>query len=82
MSALKAIRLKCRDCSNGSTKEIRLCPIGNCPLWPYRFGIRPRTALKKGYLQSAELVSCGRWFYAILTEGIFQLNKERRRQSI
>ena len=34
----KAIRAKCRDCSNYQAKEIRLCPIQDCPLWPYRMG--------------------------------------------
>ena len=39
---LKAIRLKCLDCSGGSPKEVRLCPAFGCPLWPYRMGKRPK----------------------------------------
>jgi len=46
---LKAIRLKCLDCSCGSVKEVRLCPVFDCPLWKYRFGVRPSTAQKRGH---------------------------------
>ena len=38
---IKAIRKKCFDCTAGSHKEIRLCPIVDCALYPYRFGRRP-----------------------------------------
>lgn len=41
-SALKAIRMKCIDCSAGQLKEIRLCPCVNCPLYPYRMGHKPK----------------------------------------
>jgi len=34
----KAIKLKCLDCSGGSPKEVTLCSIFDCPLWPYRTG--------------------------------------------
>ncbi len=34
----KAIRLKCLDCSNHQYREARLCPVTDCPLWPYRYG--------------------------------------------
>ena len=40
-TALQAIRAKCLDCSCHQTKEIRLCPILDCALWPYRMGKRP-----------------------------------------
>ena len=43
---LKAIRAKCLDCSNGQIVEVRECVIPNCPLWPYRMGMRPKTAEK------------------------------------
>jgi len=49
-SPLQAIRIKCRDdCCAKSTKEVKLCDIKDCPLWPYRFGMRPETAKKRGY---------------------------------
>lgn len=39
---LKAIRAKCLDCSGNSVTEVKLCPIKNCPLYPYRSGKNPR----------------------------------------
>jgi len=41
LSPLKAIRKKCLDCSMGSKKEVRLCPMTDCPLYPYRMGHNP-----------------------------------------
>jgi len=37
MNKSEVIRMKCLDC-NGSAKEVTLCPVIDCPLWPYRFG--------------------------------------------
>jgi hypothetical protein len=37
MNKSEAIRWKCLDC-NGSPKEVTLCPVIECALWPYRFG--------------------------------------------
>lgn len=54
----RAIRrecLLCNRCTNFShpTKDavegVAQCPSTQCPLWPHRFGIRPQTALKRGY---------------------------------
>jgi len=39
---IKAIRAKCIDCSGGVPKEVRECPIEDCPLYPYRMGRRPK----------------------------------------
>ena len=44
---LAAIRLKCLDCTCDSHKEVELCPIKDCTLWPFRFGVRPATARKQ-----------------------------------
>lgn len=41
LSPLEAIRAKCLDCSGGSWKEVELCVLPNCPLYPYRFGKNP-----------------------------------------
>ena len=38
---IKAIRKKCLDCTCGQPKEIRLCTIIDCDLFPYRLGHRP-----------------------------------------
>lgn len=34
----KAMRKACLLCCNGSSNEVKLCPITDCPLWPYRLG--------------------------------------------
>ena len=47
VSALKAVRLKCLDCSCGSAHEVSLCPIENCPLFPFRFGKNPFRAKRE-----------------------------------
>jgi hypothetical protein len=44
LSPLKAIRKNCLICGGGSSEEVRLCPITDCPVYPYRFGKRPATA--------------------------------------
>jgi len=41
---IKAIRKKCLDCCCDQVKEVRLCPVINCPLYPYRMGRRPDQA--------------------------------------
>ena len=38
MSKAKAIRNKCLDCCCDSPKEVSLCHIVDCDLWPFRFG--------------------------------------------
>lgn len=44
---LKAMRAKCLDCCCGSAQEVSLCPIPNCPLYPYRFGKSPAIQPRK-----------------------------------
>jgi hypothetical protein len=38
VSPLRALRMKCFDCCNGSTQEVRLCTAVDCPSWPFRMG--------------------------------------------
>ena len=38
LTPIKAIRAKCLDCCCNQRKEVRLCPIPDCSLYPYRFG--------------------------------------------
>ena len=38
----KAIRAKCLDCCAGHPSEVRDCTAKNCPLYPHRFGKRPK----------------------------------------
>ena len=40
-SPVKAIRAYCLGCSDGSAEEVKLCPITNCELYPFRFGKNP-----------------------------------------
>ena len=40
-SILRAIRLKCLDCSAYQEGEIRECPVTTCPLYPFRLGKNP-----------------------------------------
>ena len=38
---VKAIRLYCLECSGGSSKEVELCVMPHCALYPFRFGRNP-----------------------------------------
>lgn len=38
---VKVIREKCLRCCCDSVKEVELCPIEACPLWPFRMGKNP-----------------------------------------
>ena len=38
---LRAVRLACLECCNGSALEVRQCVSFRCPLWTFRFGRRP-----------------------------------------
>lgn len=38
---LKQIRLYCLQCVCGSSHEVKLCHIKDCPLWNFRFGTNP-----------------------------------------
>ena len=42
MTKSEAIKCYCRDCAGDSPKEVALCHIVDCPLWPYRFGFSTR----------------------------------------
>ena len=45
---LKAIRAKCLECCCGQRKQVELCTVDKCPLWPYRFGKGPDAAKRHG----------------------------------
>jgi hypothetical protein len=38
LSASKAIRFHCMDCSGGNVAVVRECHLVKCPLWPFRMG--------------------------------------------
>jgi len=49
LTPVKAIRAKCLDCCCNQVKEVRLCPVEKCPLYPYRMGKNPaRSGLGMG----------------------------------
>jgi len=41
---VKSHRKKCLDCTCNQPKEVRLCPVIECDLYPYRMGTRPSKA--------------------------------------
>jgi len=41
MSALRAIREKCLDCSGYQKMQVKLCETIACSLWPFRAGRHP-----------------------------------------
>jgi|GEM_PF-3131680 len=41
LQPLKAIRLKCLECTSNSAAEIQRCHDEKCALWPFRFGYYP-----------------------------------------
>lgn len=46
ITPLRAIRLNCLDCMNGSSNEVQLCPMENkCALCSFRFGKNPNVHL-------------------------------------
>ena len=48
LTPIKAIRAKCLDCMCGQATEVRLCPITDCSLYPYRMGHNPSRKGKGG----------------------------------
>ena len=45
LTPIQAIRAKCLDCTCGSRKDVSLCEITTCELWPFRMGKRPKLGL-------------------------------------
>gem|GEM_PF-1241500 len=46
LTPVKAIRLKCLDCSRHQVHEVRNCEMDTCPLYEYRLGKRPKNLQK------------------------------------
>ncbi len=40
-SPIKAIKAHCADCCCGSAHEVKLCPVKDCALYPFRLGKNP-----------------------------------------
>ena len=54
MSNAQAIKQKCLDCSGGAPKEVTLCLIVQCPIWPYRCGYSLRDKRYKERMEATE----------------------------
>ena len=56
---IRAIRKNCLDCSNNQFKDVKLCTVISCPLYPYRMGTRPsnetKDTLKQLYEEKPEI---------------------------
>lgn len=61
---LKAVRLKCLDCSCFQPREVELCPVTKCTLYPYRFGKDPYKK-KREYTEDQRTVMRGRAMSAL-----------------
>ena len=42
ISPMRAIRLKCMDCSGWQQKEVEKCAAKECPIWCFRMGKNPK----------------------------------------
>ena len=83
MTKSKAIKLHCFDCAGESQKEVTLCPVFDCPLWPFRFGNSPSAAAYKSRMMTAK-ANYSEDFSEMLANGIettrffqFQQSKQR-----
>ena len=54
LTPIKAIRAYCIECSGGMTKEVKLCNVEKCPLYPYRMGKRPTADADIGNNKNSE----------------------------
>jgi hypothetical protein len=53
MTKQRAISVFCKECAGDSFKEVTLCHLFDCPLWPWRTGLHISS---KGY---AERIAAG-----------------------
>lgn len=53
MSRAKAIQQYCSECAN-SPKEVSLCQLIDCPLYPYRFGYSSNDKRYKKRMETAK----------------------------
>lgn len=44
---LRAIRHLCLECMGNSSQRVTICSRTKCPLWVWRFGVRPSTMKEK-----------------------------------
>ena len=54
MNRSQAIKAHCLECSGDSAKEVTLCVMFDCPLYPYRFGNSPGAKAYKERMATAK----------------------------
>ena len=54
MTKSKAIKIHCFDCAGESNKDVTLCPVFDCPLWPFRTGQGPTSNGYKSRMMTAK----------------------------
>lgn len=54
MTRAKAIQAYCFGCAGDSHKEVTLCVITDCPLYPFRFGSSPKAKVYKARMKLAK----------------------------
>ena len=62
-SPIKAIRAKCLECMCGQVNEVKLCPVEDCALYPFRLGKNPyvkRTMTEEQKAAAAERLKLAR----------------------
>lgn len=56
LTARRAIKIKCLDCSAGSVAEVRSCAVKKCSLWMFRcknpLRIKPTEQEERGIMQA------------------------------
>lgn len=76
ISPLKAIRLKCLECSCGSSNEVKLCPVTKCALYPFREGHNPNIA-KREYTEEQREAQRAR-----IRKNIHSVRREKSENSV
>lgn len=69
LSPVKAIKIKCLDCSGGSKKEVRECIIQDCSLYPFRLGKNPNRKLKRNSVSTIEKKPIGKVEHKAVFDG-------------
>ena len=49
---LRAVKGKCDDCSCYQPREVKLCTVNTCTLWPFRFGKDPSPSSSRGFAKT------------------------------
>jgi hypothetical protein len=65
MSPLQAHRARCLDCCAGQVNEVAVCPVVECPAWPFRMGTNPwrkpaSEARREAARRTMERINAGR----------------------